>query len=184
MGLPREDWFHRHRISVAEFHRMGEAGVFKPGQRVELIEGEVIDMAPIGPMHAAVVTELARRLAEALAGTAVIRVQQPLHLGDTSEPEPDVSVLHPRAGSFRDAHPQPEDTLLVIEVSDTTLRYDLEVKLPLYARAGIPVAWIVDLRARRIVAYAGPAPGGYSQVMENASSLLVAGTTISLDELF
>ncbi len=135
----------RHRLTVDEYYRMGRAGVFAPDARVELIEGEVIDMAPIGTRHASAVKKLNALLSAAAHGRAVVAVQDPLRLSDASEPEPDLMLLRPRADFYAQAHPTPADVLLLIEVSDSTAAYDRGIKVNLYARHGIAEVWIVDL---------------------------------------
>ncbi len=135
----------RHRLTVDEYYRMGQAGVFAPDARVELIEGEVIDMAPIGTRHASAVKKLNALLSAAAQGRAIVAVQDPLRLSDASEPEPDLMLLRPRADFYAQAHPGPADVLLLIEVSDSTAAYDRSVKLDLYARHRIAEVWIVDL---------------------------------------
>jgi Uma2 family endonuclease len=134
----------RHRLSVDDYHRMGEAGVFAPNARVELIEGEVIDMAPIGTRHASVVKRLNAALSSAAQGRAIVAVQDPLNLSADSEPEPDLMLLRPRADFYSHAHPAPADVLLLIEVAQTSIGYDRDVKVPLYARHGVSEVWIVD----------------------------------------
>lgn len=135
----------RHRLTVDEYYRMGQAGVFAPDARVELIEGEVIDMAPIGTRHASAVKKLNALFSAAAQGRAIVAVQDPLRLSDASEPEPDLMLLRPRADFYAQAHPGPADVLLLIEVSDSTAAYDRSVKLDLYARHRIAEVWIVDL---------------------------------------
>ena len=135
----------RHRLSVAQYRRMGEAGILTRADRVELIDGEVIDTSPAGSRHAGVVRQLARLLERASGDDAIVSVQSPLHLGDASEPEPDIVLLRPRDDYYKTAHPRAADALLVIEVADTSLRFDRLIKLPLYARQGIGEVWIVDV---------------------------------------
>ena len=147
----------RHRLSVADYYRMGEAGVFAPDARVELIEGEVIDMAPIGSRHGSAVKRLVSLLTSTLGSRVILAVQDPLRLSDLSEPEPDLMLLKPRDDFYADAHPSAADVLLLIEVADTSARYDREIKLPLYARHGVPEVWIVDLEARLLRFYSLPA---------------------------
>lgn len=154
----------RHRLTVADYYRMGEVGIFAPNARIELIEGEVIDMAPIGTRHAAAVTRL-NRAATATVGTrAIVSVQNPLRLSDLSEPEPDLMLLKPRADFYAEAHPTAGDVLLLIEVADSSARYDREIKLPLYARHGVGEVWIVDLEARLLRFHRAPADGAYTEV--------------------
>ena len=139
----------RRLISVDTFHRMGEAGILGPSDRVELIAGEIIDMSPIGAMHAALVDMLARHFGRRAGRSLVVRCQNPLRLDDLSEPEPDLAILRPRADCYTTAHPEAADVLLVIEVADTSLAYDLGTKVPLYARHGIPEVWVIDAATRR-----------------------------------
>lgn len=145
MGALDSPWITRHRLTVEEYHRMAEAGVLAPDARVELIEGEVIDMAPIGSRHWSVVNRLNRMLTLAAAERAIVSVQSSLRLGPRSEPQPDLALLKPRDDFYAHSLPAAADTLLVIEVADTTGAYDRQVKLPLYARHGVPELWIVDL---------------------------------------
>ncbi len=154
----------RHRLTVADYYRMGEAGVFAPDARVELIEGEVIDMAPIGTRHASAVSRLNRAATAAVGTTAIVSVQNPLRLNDLSEPEPDLMLLEPRADFYGSAHPTAADVLLLIEVADTSARYDREIKLPLYARHGISEVWIVDLDARLVRFFRAPAGDVYADI--------------------
>ena len=140
---------------------MGEAGVFSPEVRLELIEGEIVEMSPIGSPHAACVSRLTRTLTLMLQHLALIWVQNPVRLNDRSEPQPDVVVLKPREDFYENGHPKPEDVLLVIEVSDSTLQYDRRVKVPLYARAGIPEVWIVNLVDESVETFADPSEGAY-----------------------
>jgi Uma2 family endonuclease len=135
----------RHRLTVDEYYRMAEAGVLAPGARVELIEGEVVDMAPIGTWHASTVKKLIALLSAATQGHAIVAVQDPLRLSDASEPQPDLMLLRPRTDFYAQAHPGPADVLLLIEVSDSTAAYDRGIKLDLYAKHGVAEVWIVDL---------------------------------------
>jgi Uma2 family endonuclease len=121
----------RHLISADVFQRMGESGILGPADRVELIAGEIFDMSPIGALHAAIVARLASYFSQTVAGVAFVWCQDPLRLDDFSAPEPDIAVLRPRADFYTTAHPGPADVLLVIEVADTSLAYDLGTKVPL-----------------------------------------------------
>jgi Uma2 family endonuclease len=143
---------------------MGETGILGPQVRCELIEGEIIDMSPIGSRHAGTVSHLSRLLNRAAGNSAVIAVQNPVILNDNSEPEPDIALLKPRADFYRNAHPNPEDILLIIEVADASLRYDRDIKIPLYARSGIPEVWLVDLQAGRLEIFRAPAATEYAEV--------------------
>jgi Uma2 family endonuclease len=133
----------RWRFTVDDFHRMGEVGILDEDDRVELIDGEIIAMSPIGFRHARIVNNLNRLLVTRAGDRSTVSVQNPLVLSDYGEPQPDVVLL--TGDGPRDHLPTPADILLVVEVSDTTLAYDLNVKLPRYARAGVPEVWIVDV---------------------------------------
>jgi Uma2 family endonuclease len=155
----------RHRFTVDEYYRMAETGILAPGQRVELIEGEIVDMTPIGRRHMACVDRLTRDFVTALGDRAIVRVQGALRLHEHSEPEPDLVLLRPRADFYAEQDAGPDDTLLVIEVADTSEHYDRQVKVPLYARAGIPEVWLVDLTAGSVTAYREPGATGYAQAI-------------------
>ena len=154
----------RHRLTVADYYRMAEAGILRPDERVELIEGEVIDMPPPGSRHAGAVDQLAEILREAIGRRASLRVQNPIDLDPYSEPQPDVALLRPRADYYKSAHPRPADILLIVEVAQTSLQYDRDVKVALYARHGVPEVWLLDLDNRRIARYRNPSRGGYASV--------------------
>ena len=159
----------RHRLTVADYYRMGEAGIFAPEARVELIEGEIIDMAPIGTRHGSAVKRLNALFVAAVGSRAVVSVQDPLRLSELSEPEPDLMLLKPRADFYADAHPTAADVLLLVEVADTSARYDREIKLPLYARHGVREVWIVDLEARLLRICRLPAGEAYAEVTTSAT---------------
>jgi Uma2 family endonuclease len=156
---------HRRRFTVDDYHAMADAGILSEDDRVELIEGEILQMPPIGSPHAACVNRLTRLLVEQAANTAVVTVQNPLRLSDLSEPQPDLVMARPREDFYAAAHPTPADTLLVIEVAHTTLTYDREVKLPLYATSGIPEVWVVDLQRGVVEVYREPEGGRYRMEM-------------------
>ncbi len=155
-GLPR-----RHRITVGEYLRMGEAGLFAPDARVELIEGEVFDMAPIGDSHNGKVDRLNRIFIRAVGERAIVRTQGSTRMGDLSMPQPDLALLVPRADFYEHGGSSASDILLVVEVSDSTLRFDCDIKTPLYARQGIPETWIVDVQHRELRIYRTPRDGNY-----------------------
>ncbi len=150
------------RFTVEDYHRMAEVGILGEDDRVELIEGELVMSSPISSRHAACVKRLNALFSTALQGRAIVGVQDPLRLGEHSEPEPDLMLLRPRADFYRDAHPGPEDVYLVVEVSETSLAYDREVKLPLYARFGVPEVWLVNLVEDRLEVYRAPRSGSYT----------------------
>jgi len=124
---------HKRLFNVDEYHRMAATGVLSESDRVELIGGEILEMSPIGRRHAACVDRLTRLLVIRLGETAIVRVQNPIALGQHSEPQPDVSLLRPRDDFYASGHPSPEDVLLVIEVCETSIDYDRDIKLPEYA---------------------------------------------------
>jgi Uma2 family endonuclease len=166
MSARSETWPRPHRLTIDDYCRMAEVGVLSPDDRTELIEGEIVDMPPIGSRHAAAVILLTKRLIQALGDSADARAQAPVRFLPRSEPQPDVAVVWHRADGYREAHPTAQDVLLLIEVSDTTLRYDLEVKASLYATHGIPEYWVVDLVNRRVVRHRAPSGARYTQIDE------------------
>ena len=143
---------------------MGEAGILSEDDRVELIEGEIVQMAPIGSRHAACVDRLTQLFVLRVMGRAIVRVQNPVLLNDYSEPQPDLALLRPRADFYASGHPAPQDVLLVVEVADTSAGIDRAAKMPLYARAGIHEAWLVDLQADQVEVHRQPTPQGYRSV--------------------
>ena len=153
----------RHRFTVDAFARMGEAGIFAEDDRVELIDGEICDMTPIGQSHAWIVNRLNRRLVTLLADRAYVSVQNPIRLDRHTEPQPDLVVARGSEDDYADRHPAADDVLLVIEVADSSLRYDRLAKIPLYARSGIPEAWLVDIAGRCVTVYTNPGRDGYGR---------------------
>ena len=153
----------KRKFTVAEYYRMAEVGVLSPEERVELIEGEIIVMAPIGPLHAGDILRSIRLFSRRDDDRFTVQIQNPLRLDDGSEPEPDLMLLRPRADDYTTAHPTPADTLLVIETSDSSLAYDREVKIPLYARAGVPQTLIKNLPGDCIESFDQPGPEGYAR---------------------
>jgi Uma2 family endonuclease len=152
-----------HLFTVEEYHRMAEAGLFE-GQRVELIHGKIVDMSPSKSNHAGVIAKLIKLLSAGLTDQYLLNVQNPIHINKDSEPEPDLMVLHFRKDYYVDAHPTPKETVLLIEVSDSSLEKDQKVKLPLYAKAGIPEVWIVNLQDHQLEQYREPSEQGYSSI--------------------
>ena len=152
----------RHKLTVFDYHTLGDVGVLAEGSRVELIDGALYDMAPIGPDHAGMVNAFSRALVLACGERAVVGVQNPVRLDEFNEPQPDFSVMLPREDMYQRRHAGPADILLLVEVAKTSLRFDKTVKLPVYARAGIGEVWVVDLVNQVIEAYQVPVDGGYS----------------------
>ena len=155
------DTVQRYRFTVDQYHQMGEAGIFSPDCRVELIDGEIFEMSPIDPWHAGVVNWLNHRFVTGLGTRAVVHVQNPTIVDRRSEPQPDLMLLTPREDFYRTAHPTPDDALLVVEVAHTSLAHDRRRKLPLYARTGVSEVWIVNRRADAVDVFRGPSRGGY-----------------------
>jgi len=153
----------RYRFTVDQYHRMAEGEIFHPECRVELVDGDIFEMSPIVPWHAGAVNVLTQRFVSGLGDRAVVHVQNPTELDAHSEPQPDVMLLKPRADFYRHAHPRPEDALLLVEVSDTSLAHDRGRKLHLYARDGVPEVWIVNRRADAIEVFRVPSPEGYRE---------------------
>jgi len=154
----------RHLFTVDDYYRMAESGILREDDRVELIDGEIIEMAPIGSGHAGTVDEFGDIIRTLLDGVAIVRSQNPIRLGHRSEPEPDLALVTRRPDYYRGDHPRPADVLLLIEVAESSLEYDQQTKAPLYARAGIPELWIVNLIDRVIEVYREPSPEGYQSV--------------------
>lgn len=152
------------KFTVEQYYQMVVSGILTECDRVELIEGEIVQMSPIGRNHAVCVDRLTRVFARALPEEVTLRVQNPVRLSDRSEPEPDFAILRGQPGDYLSGHPMPKDVLVLIEVSDSTIEYDREVKAPLYAREGIPELWIIDLNEFKIEVYRTPSPAGYQDV--------------------
>lgn len=179
----------KHRFTVKDYYRMAETGVLAPDARVELLNGEIIDMSPIGPFHGGITNFLNALLSAKSAGRWQVAVQNPVHLDDHSEPQPDLVLLKPAADFYRRRHPQPENIFLLIEVSDTTLSTDQNEKLPAYGRAGIPEVWIVNLNEETVEVYREPHFAGYgsSRILRSGASASPAAfpdVTVNLRELF
>jgi len=160
----------KHRFSVEDYHRMAETGVLRPDARVELLDGQIIDMSPIGPSHGGVVKRLNDYFSRLAQGRWLMAVQDPLRLDPQSEPEPDLMLLKRAPDFYTSRHPVPEDVFLLIEVADTTLEFDREEKLPAYGRAGVAEVWIVNLSEQTIEVYREPHFAGYT-----ATKVLCAG---------
>jgi Uma2 family endonuclease len=163
----------RYRFTRADYHRMAQTGILKPDARVELIDGEIIEMSPIGSPHMGAVNRLTNYFVPRLVGAVVVQIQGPIALGDNGEPEPDVALLRFRDDFYATATATEADALLVIEVADSSERYDRQTKGPLYARYGIPELWIVDLNHDRVTRHLDPTMSGYrtTQVFRRGESL-------------
>ena len=175
----------RRWFSVDEYYRMIDAGyrmidagILSEDDRVELIEGEVIKMSPIGKFHAACVKRLNKLFVFLVGRTATVSVQDPIRLTDFSEPQPDLALLKRRDDFYSSGHPTPEDVSLVVEVADSSVQYDRMIKMPLYARSGIPEVWLVDVARDLVEVYARPVNGRYQDFREARR-----GETLSLSSL-
>jgi Uma2 family endonuclease len=175
-------------FTVEEYHRMAEAGILSEDDRVELLEGEITAMAPIGSRHQACVDRLTELFSAQVQRRAVVRVQGPIRLGERSEPQPDLALLRRRPDFYASSHPGPEDTLLVVEVAETSAAYDREVKVPLYARFGVPEVWLVDLAGEQLEVFRQPSPQGYQDLRtlrrgEAVAPLLLPDLSLAVDAL-
>jgi len=153
----------RRPFTAAQFEQMVQMGFFAEKDRLELIQGEIIEMSPIGSKHAAAVDRLIE-LFSSVNRQCIVRSQNPIRLSDLSEPQPDVALLRRRDDFYAAGHPQPADVLLLVEVAETSLAYDREVKVPLYAQAGIPEVWLLNLNEAELTVYRSPVNGKYTEV--------------------
>ena len=174
----------RHRITASDYYRMAEAGILGAADRVELIDGEIVDMAPIGSKHAFIVSRLARFFTLASNDNYLVSTQNPVRLDELSEPQPDLALLKP--GNYMDRLPGPADVLLIVEVAHSSINFDREVKLTLYARHGIPEVWLLDLAGGELAVYREPADGQYRVMRkplasESVSPLLVPDVDLRLE---
>jgi Uma2 family endonuclease len=174
-GMAVEAPTARRKFTREEYHRMGEVGILKPTDRVELIRGEIVEMSPAGRRHRAFVDNLNSLLAPRLAGRAIVSVQNPVVLSDDTEPQPDLQILRRRDIPYKEREAFADDTLLLIEVAETSLRYDRSTKLRLYAEAGIAEYWIVECAAEVVEIHRSPHAEGYREVLRVAE----AGATVS-----
>ena len=176
----------QYRFTVDEYHRMGEAGIFDEDARVELIGGQIIVMSPIGEPHSRCVNNYTEELVSIPGRTWRLSVQNPIHLGGHSEPVPDITLV-PR--DYMVGNPTAEHIMLVIEVSDSTLRSDRRVKVPLYAAAGIREVWITDLKGSRVICFSELHDGHYQVVTqvrrgERLTSRYEPAITLDTDAIF
>jgi len=151
----------RRQFTIHDYARMREAGIFAEDDRVELLDGEIYLMSPLGPLHIAIVNRLNKLLVRQVADDAIVSIQNAVRLNDYSEPQPDVAILQPRDDFYAGAHPVAEDVLLVIEVADTSVEYDRAEKLPRYAAAQIAEAWLIDVASETLEQYWQPRNGKY-----------------------
>jgi Uma2 family endonuclease len=156
----------RRLFTVQEYHLMGEAGILGEDDRVELIEGEIVQMAAIGTRHASSVKRLIAVFSDLDRRRAIIGAQDPIQLTERTEPQPDIVLLQPRADYYATAHPVPSEVLLLIEVSDSTVNFDRDVKVPNYARSGIQEVWLWDLEVNCLEVYRYPTADGYTSMQK------------------
>ncbi len=180
---------HRKTFSIDEYHRMADAGIFSHNEHVELITGDIFAMVPIGSYHASQVDRFNRIFMKKAGEKAIVRVQNPIYLDEHSEPEPDVALVKPCMDFYAAHHPEPKDVLLLVEVSDTTLNYDRDIKLPLYAKAGVQEAWIVNLLESCIEVYSDPTEHGYAAMRkfyrgQTVVSAMFPDVSIAVDDIF
>jgi Uma2 family endonuclease len=179
----------RRLLTVDQYHKMGEAGVLGEDDRVELIDGELIEMAAIGSKHMARVNRLSRLLTRAVGDRAIVSVQNPISLPPHNEPQPDIALLRPRSDDYAAQLPSAQDVLLVIEVADTTLAYDRDVKLGIYARHAIPEVWLADAQDETVSIYLDPSATGYRRLLtaqrsDTISPALLPGIDVRLPGLW
>jgi Uma2 family endonuclease len=179
----------RRQFTVDEYIRMIDARILDGTDHVELIEGDILQMAPIGPSHASCVAMLTRQLVVGVGARALVVPQMTLPLSPRSAPEPDLTVLRPRETPYREAWATPSDVLLLVEVSDASLRRDRDLKVPLYARAGIPEVWIVDVQGERVIVHREPRGGSYASRREvgrdgEVSPMAFPDVQVAIAEIF
>lgn len=179
----------RHKLTVEDYHTMAKAGILDEDSRVELIEGELIDMAPIGSQHASVVSILTEIAVSQCRGKALVSPQNSLRLSPHDEPQPDLMLLKRRADSYRYALPTAEDVLLLVEIADTTIERDRQIKCPLYARHSIAEFWLVNVAKETLEIYREPETEGYGRMLrckksETVSPLLLPDVKIALADLW
>lgn len=164
----------RRTLTIDEFHKLADAGVFRDDERIELIEGELIAMAPIGPVHAYWVNELTRSLERVVREEAIVWVQNPILIAPSNELQPDIALLSPPLIKYKTRLPAVEDVLLVVEVSDTTVAYDRDVKMKIYAAGGVPESWLLNTREETLTVFRSPVGDEYGQVQTLRNSDSVA----------
>lgn len=172
-------------INVDEYYKMAEVGILKPDDHVELVNGEIFQMSPIGSRNAAVVDRLARKLNQLLPDQINIRVQNPIRFDMNNEPEPDISLLKYKADDYASTHPVPADVLVLVEVAGSSIRFDKEVKVPLYAAYGIREYWIIDLDANQIEVFSKPHGDSYTKtrIFRPGDEVTLMGKVLSVKEL-
>lgn len=161
-------------FTVEDYYRMAEAGILGEDDRVELIEGEIVQMTPIGIRHASCVKRLIALFTRRLSTRTIVCAQDPIHLGEHTEPQPDIVLAKPCDDYYKSSHPTPDDIFLIIEVADSSIEYDRQNKIPIYGRCGIPESWLVDLNRKMIEIYTMPSEEGYRN-----KTIINQGQTVS-----
>ncbi len=161
------EYRRRHRITAEDYYKMGEVGIFTENDRVELIEGEIIDMTPIGSQHAYLLDKLNRVFTKQAPENTLVRIQNPLRLDNYNEPEPDLALVTNK--DYATHHPSPIDTLLVVEIADSSITYDTKVKTPLYSQHNIPEVWLINVSDHIVQIFQQPENGDY-QLSDNHQS--------------
>ncbi len=172
-------------INVEEYYKMAEVGILKPDDHVELVNGEIFEMSPIGSRHAAIVDHFAKVMNQLFGGQAIVRIQNPIRFDNNNEPEPDISLLKYRSDYYSSAHPGPADVLALIEVAGSSISFDREVKAPLYATHGIREYWIIDLNNDQIEAYRNPKGDTFTEIKnyKPGEEIILMGEVLSVKEL-
>jgi Uma2 family endonuclease len=178
----------KRRFTADEYQRMGQTGILFTGDRVELIDGEIVAMTPIGSRHSAAVDRTARAMFIGVRDRAIVRVQGSVRLDLFHEPQPDLALLKPRDDFYASAHPGPSDILLVVEIAESSLEYDRDVKAPMYARLGVAEYWVADLHGEQLLVHSRPEGGIYREVERVRGGLsvtpkLLADCSIAVDDL-
>lgn len=157
----------KRQFTTQDYHQMVVAGILSEDERVELIQGEIVKMSPIGVRHASCVNRLLKLFLQSLGDRAIVAVQNPVILNNLSEPQPDVALLKPRDDFYAAGHPQPQDILLLVEVADTTIESDRAIKIPLYASSGITEVWLVDVNEQVIEVFREPTANSYQNIQKS-----------------
>ncbi|MCP4697654.1 MAG: Uma2 family endonuclease [Gammaproteobacteria bacterium] len=178
----------RYPFTIAHYQKMIETGIFDEDEHVELIEGELIVMMPIGPVHSSKIRRLIHLFSQAAGDSAMVDAQDPIVLDDYSEPEPDIALLRPRDDYYEEANPKADDVLLLVEVADTSLSYDKKIKIPLYARHGVPEVWLINVPDRQVEIYLNPSPKGYRKILlpekhEHISPALLPDVSVKVSDI-
>jgi len=174
----------KYKLNSAQYHLMAETGIFNhvKGDRVELIAGEITEMSPIGSKHCACVARLQKMFERALGENVIVWTQCSIKLSELSEPQPDLTLLRLKNNFYAEQLPNPSDILLIIEVADSTISYDRDVKIPIYAKFDIPEAWLVDVNRETLTRYTNPSPTGYksTQIFDKNDFVTCMGTEIAI----